>query len=290
MGTALPDGRVWGIYQRNEESQNEIMPGALKRMEPGKWIRALREERLIKPSDVERITRNISDFKGNADFYVSHSTLADIEAGSIPSIHKLFSLALCFKLPLNDLLMPFGVDLEEATAAYETKPAPDLATSPAPLVREPAFRFQLNFDAKVSSPETILLKLQSQDLSMLPSALQSRVDPVRYRYALIGSKDDSMADLLPPRSLVEIDTAQKAAQVFAWRTLRERPIYLVWHSQGHTCGWCQVDGRELTLIPHPVSRQLIRRFKMPSEATVVGRVTNAWLPFEGLQTQHEIAC
>lgn len=256
-------------------------------MEPGKWIRALREERLIKPSDVERITRNIAQLKGNTDFYVSHSTLADIEAGSIPSIHKLFSLALCCKLPLKDLLIPFGVDLEEATTTYEGEPAPDLA-SPAPLVREPAFRFQLNFDAKVSSPETILLKLQSQDLLMLPSALQARIDPVRYRYALIGSKDDSMGDLLPARSLVEIDTAQKAVQVFAWRTLRDRPIYLVWHSEGHTCGWCQVDGRELTLIPHPVSRQLIRRFKMPSEAIIVGRVTNAWLPFESIQTR-EIA-
>jgi transcriptional regulator with XRE-family HTH domain len=244
-------------------------------MEPGEWIRAFREERLIKPSDVERITRNIAELKGNTDFYLSHSTLADIEAGSIPSIHKLFSLALCFKLPLNDLLLPFGVDLEEAATTYEAGPI----TLPAAPVREPAFRFQLNFDANVSSPETTLLKLQSQDLTILPSALQARVDPVRFRYALIGSKDDSMADLLPPGSLVEIDTTQKAVQVFAWRTLRERPIYLVWHSDGHTCGWCQVEGREVTLIPHPVSHRLIRRFKMPSEATLVGRVTNAWLPF-----------
>ena len=55
-------------------------------MDSGKWIRSLRDERLIKPSDVERITRNIAEKKGNSDFYVSHSTLADIETGSIPSI------------------------------------------------------------------------------------------------------------------------------------------------------------------------------------------------------------
>src|SRR3984893_18197402 len=79
-------------------------------MEPGKWIRALREERLIKPSDVERITRTVADVKGNSDFYVPHSTLADIEAGSIPSIHKLFSLAISLKVPLNELLLPFGID------------------------------------------------------------------------------------------------------------------------------------------------------------------------------------
>jgi len=258
----------------------------LEKMEPGKWIRALREERQIKPSDIERITKNVADLKGNPDFYVSHSTLADIEAGSIPSIHKLFSLALSFKLQLSDLLLPFGIDLEESTTPDEAPGMVNLQAAPVP---EPPFRFQLNFDAHISNPETTLLKLQAQNIATLPSALQARVDPVRYRYALIGSNDDSMADLLPPGSLVEIDTAQKAVQVFAWRTLRERPIYLVWHSEGHSCGWCQVEGRELTLIPHPVSRHRIRRFKMAREATLVGRVTNAWLPFAAVQTQREIA-
>jgi transcriptional regulator with XRE-family HTH domain len=257
-------------------------------MEPGKWIRTLREERQIKPSDIERVTKAIAEQKGNTDFYVSHSTLADIEAGSIPSIHKIYSLALSFKLPLSDLLLPFGIDPREITSP-EAESVPDVLSLQASPVREPSFSFRLNFDSNVNSQETTLLKLQSQDLAMLPSIIQARLDPVRYRYALIGSKDDSMADLLPPRSLVEIDTAQKTVQTFAWPTLRDRPIYLVWHSDGHTCCWCQVDGRELTLIPHPLSRQLIRRLRMPSQATIVGRVTNAWLPFESIQAQHEAA-
>ena len=258
-------------------------------METGKWIRALREERQIKPSDIEHMTRAIAELKGNTDFYVPHSTLADIEAGSIPSIHKLFSLALSLKLPLNDLLLPFGINPQETTTSYESDTTADVLTLQEPKGREPAFRFQLNFGTNVSSQETTLLKLQSPDLPVLASIAQPRIDPVRYRYAVIGSKDDSMADLLPPRSLVEIDTVQKTVQMFAWERLRDRPVYLVWHSDGHTCCWCQVDGKELTLIPHPVSQQLIRRFKMPSEATIVGRVINAWLPFEAVQTQREAA-
>src|SRR6476661_2092541 len=55
-------------------------------MDSGKWIRELREERFVKSSDIERISRSIADIKGNADFYVSPSTLADIETGSVPSI------------------------------------------------------------------------------------------------------------------------------------------------------------------------------------------------------------
>jgi len=266
----------------------ETMAGGIEadKMEAGKWIRTLREERMIKPSDVERITRTVADAKGNADFYVSHSTLADVEAGSVPSIHKLFSLAICLRVPLNELLLLFGIDAEEIVA-YESTSGPDALTLLAPPAREPAFRFQLNFDTNFGTEETTLLRLQPQDLEKLPPFFQGRADPVRYRYAVIGSKDDGMADLLPPRSLVEIDTAQNTVQVFAWRTLRDRPVYLVWHSRGHTCRWCQVDGRELTLVPHPASRQPVRRFKMPREATVVGRVTYAWLPFESVQLQRE---
>jgi transcriptional regulator with XRE-family HTH domain len=78
-----------------------------------KRIRQLRRERLVKSSDIERISRSIADIKGNADFYVSHSTLADIETGSVPSIYKLFSLAACLNISLDELLLVFGIDANE---------------------------------------------------------------------------------------------------------------------------------------------------------------------------------
>jgi hypothetical protein len=45
----------------------------------------------------------------HADFYVSHSTLADVETGSVPSIQKLFSLAACPTVSLEELLPVFGI-------------------------------------------------------------------------------------------------------------------------------------------------------------------------------------
>jgi len=110
-------------------------------MEPGKWIRALREERLVKPSDVERITRSVAKAKRNADFFVSHSTLADIEAGSIPSLHKLYGLATCLKVPLNELLLLFGINLEE------------ISQEQAP---PGTFRFFFNFDLPELRPSETL--------------------------------------------------------------------------------------------------------------------------------------
>jgi transcriptional regulator with XRE-family HTH domain len=243
---------------------------------------------MIKPSDVERVSRVLANAKKNTDFYVSHSTLADIEAGSIPSIHKLFSLAVCFKVPLKELLLSFDIDIDEAEL-YDAISVEENANAQLPQLREPSFRFQLNFDINFTATETTLLRLQPQEVQNLPSFFQARFDPLRFRFAVIGTADDGMADLLPPRSLVEVDTAQNTVQVFAWRTLRDRPVYLVWHNGGHACRWCQVEGRELSLVPHPLSAQAVQRFKMPGEATVVGRVTNAWLPFEPIRFQREVA-
>ena len=86
-------------------------------MDSGKVIRELREQRFIKSTDIERISRSIpASVKGNADFYISHSTLADVEAGSVPSIHKLFSLAVCLRVPLEEILLVFGIGASEGMA------------------------------------------------------------------------------------------------------------------------------------------------------------------------------
>ncbi len=245
---------------------------------PEKRIRELREARLVKASDVERITRAIADAKGNPDFYVSHSTLADIEAGSIPSIYKLFGLAIALRVPLGEVLRQFGIDPDEV-ASYEAEARGEMLPSTRGEVVAPGFRFQLNFDLAVNARQTILLRGQPQEIANLPPVLQGRMDLGRYRYAIIGAEDDGMADLLPPLSMAEIDTIQASVQTGVWRTLRERPIYLVWHTDGYTCSWCQVDERELTLVPHPLSGHPVRRLRMPREANIIGRVVNAWLPF-----------
>jgi transcriptional regulator with XRE-family HTH domain len=247
-------------------------------MDSGKRIRELREEQFVKPSDIERISQSIADVKGNADFYVSHSTLADVEAGSTPSIHKLFSLAACLRVSLEDLLLVFGTDANEVREFTDKRDPRDRGPS-ARKATEAGLRFQLNFDAGVTSHETTLLRLNPQELAALPLALRKRLDPRRYRYAVVGLKDDSMADLIPPGSLLEVDVMQNAVHVFDWRNMRERPVYLVWHADGHSCCWCQLEGKELTLLPYPISQQPVRRFRVPREASVIGRVINAWLPF-----------
>src|SRR5258708_12625021 len=124
-------------------------------MDSGKWIRELREERFVKSSDIERISRSIADVKGNADFYVSHSTLADIETGSVPSIHKLFSLAACLKVSLEELLLVFGIDVNDVRQ-YAGQVEPGLPRLETTEVREPAFPLQLTFHPHLHTPHPSL--------------------------------------------------------------------------------------------------------------------------------------
>jgi hypothetical protein len=42
---------------------------------------------------------------------------------------------------------------------------------------------------------------------------------------------------------------------------------------GYRCSWCQLEKRQLMVIPHPQSRQAVRHLDYPSQAEVVGRVT-----------------
>jgi len=248
-------------------------------MRSGKQIPELREGRFVKSGDIERISRSIADVKGNSDFYVSHSSLADVETGSVPSIHKLFSLAASLKVSLEELLLVFGIDANEVSQFPGQRALGQ--RGPAALeTQEPGFRFQLNFDTCFDRLETSLLRWNPQELAALPPVLRERLDAGRYRYAVVGLKDDTMGELIPAGSIVEVDVTQNAVQVFDWRSMRERPVYLVWHANGHSCCWCQLEGKELTLLPYPLSRQPVRRFRAPREASVIGRVTNAWLPFD----------
>jgi len=179
---------------------------------------------------------------------------------------------------LEELLLAFGIDVNELKQ-YASQSESSLARGSQLEVREPGFRFQLNFDTGFENQETCLLRMNSKDLvGLFPPPLHKYLDPKRYRYAVIGTKDDTMGDLIPPRSLVEIDVMQNAVQMSGWKSLRERPIYLVWHNHGHSCCWCQVQGNELTLLPYPLSHQPVRYLKLPREASVIGRVTNSWLP------------
>lgn len=255
-------------------------------MDSGTWVKQLLEERFLKASEVERISRSLADAKGNSDYYVSHATLADVVAGSVPSIYKIFSLAVCLKVPYEQLLFVFGVEPREVMNFGTAKDGSgtELQSAQPMDLRPQGFRFQLHFDRHIDPNETTLLHQDLAQSGLLSGPQHQGLNPQRFRYALIGLQDDSMGDVIPPGSLIEIDKEQSTIVVFAWKTLRERPIYFVWHQEGYSCCWCQQEGNELILVPHPASRRLVRRLRTPRDASVIGTVVNAWSTFQRVRS------
>ena len=91
-------------------------------------------------------------------------------------------------------------------------------------------------------------------------------------YGYIGLDDFTMYPLIRPGSFVNLDTTQTKPRPSVWRTEYDRPIYFLEHRHGYACGWCELQGKHLLLIPHHSSHASIQRFVHPNEAEIVGRV------------------
>ena len=244
---------------------------------PGEEIRRLRERRGLRPVDIQRISEGIRIRKDCADFGISHTTLNDIETGhSIPGARRMFSLAVCLQVPLEQILALYGVDPAEV-AEYAPDTAAEIPVETSTLISDFVLAFDTAFDARRTSP----LASDSRQWSALPEPLRARMNPSKYNYAWIGTEDDSMADLIPGGSLVEVDRNQTNVELASWVSMRDRPIYFSWSKDGYTCSWCEEDGKDLVILPHPASHTPARRYRTPREAYIIGRVTYAWVPFVG---------
>jgi hypothetical protein len=255
-------------------------------MNSGRRIQQLREDRLLKPGDIELASWLIAETNGCSEYYISLENLAEMEQGAVPDIRKLLSLAQCLRVPYENLLLLFDIDLQ-GTARYSLVPAvlPEAQkTSSQPIeLRQDESDPVSNFDAQIDPDETMLLAPEQWEC--VPAELRGRLHPNRYCYALIGLKDGTMGSILPPESLVEVDEQQAEVRRFEWRSLRERPLYLVRHLYGYSCCWCEQQGNELTLLPHPLSQCKAVHFNMPHEALVMGQVVNMWLPPQAHDTR-----
>jgi transcriptional regulator with XRE-family HTH domain len=94
-----------------------------------------------------------------------------------------------------------------------------------------------------------------------------------FRYGVIGLDDFTMAPLIRPGSIVQIDPARKIATRTAYRSEHDRPVYFLETRDGFICCWCEVSGGRLLSIPHTLSPGKTRVFAYPSDVDVVGRVT-----------------
>lgn len=72
---------------------------------------------------------------------------------------------------------------------------------------------------------------------------------------------------------MQIDQRVRKVHTASGRTEFDRPIYFLELRDRYACGWCEVQGNELSLLPHPLSPCAIQQFPFPGEAEIVGQVT-----------------
>ncbi len=244
-------------------------------MRAGEQLKEVRSRLGITTREVEEHSRLIAEAEGNEEFYVSNAWLTQIEnKQSVPSIYKLYSLSVIYRTNFYDLLRLFGVDLDK-TGKYQliTPLQKTHLTTLEVYDQDRAVSFPVRFDRGFSPDKTNLLSRMVEVWGEVPISLIQHLDIRHCQYGYIGLDDYTLYPLLRPGSFVQIDVRLNRVQAPPSRTEFDRPIYFIELRDGYACSWCELQGSQLTLIPHPLSPCTIRQFGYSTEAEIVGRVT-----------------
>jgi transcriptional regulator with XRE-family HTH domain len=236
-------------------------------MIPGLCLRQVRERLGLTYRDVERSSFELAAQRGRPEFVMHISRLADIEnRGVIPSLHKIYTLAVIYHLNPLDIFRWYEVPIDEffGDGAAFHAPQSHLMASPASL------RIPVNFDPAFDPKRTEFLSRMVEKWGKFEGVLTGANE--RHRYGYIGLNDRRMMPLLRPGSIVLVDVSLRRIEETDWTSEYDRPMYFVELRGGYRCGWFHQVGSLLVMQPHPLSRCLPESWSTPNEAEVVGRV------------------
>ena len=237
----------------------------------GQRLKALREQLGLTLRDVESASLRIAEKHGNPEFAFPLSRLSDAETkGVVPTLYRLYSLAVVYRRDLRDLLAWYGVDLRQfpADLALVECPRTHLAEG---LETLPEVQLPVRMDPGFDLKHTTNLGRMIERWGVAPLAFLADLANAHYTYGYIGSQDFTMYPLLLPGSFVQVDERRNEVATGGWASEYERPVYFVETREGFTCCWCDVRGSQLILQPHPLS-PVAARVLRPNEADVLGQV------------------
>jgi len=241
---------------------------------PGAKLKRLRESLGMTLRDVEKRSEEMALGKNNAYYALSRGWLADIENGvHVPGIFKLYALSAIYSrswVYLNSLFSLRMSDLAKDQAIYGV---PRTRLLPKPDDDPETVLLPLRFRHEQHLADTNLLAKLTVVWGEVPVALVRLLSPEESLYGFVGLEDDTLAPLIRPGSFVQIDVNQRRILRGPWATEEDRPVYFVELRQGYACGWCELRGGELWIVPHPKSGRQIRRFAHPRDAEIIGQVT-----------------
>ncbi len=251
--------------------------------------------------EVARASEALSVAKESSDYYLPISRLAEIENhGAQPTFYRIYSLCTIYRLSFAAVLKWFNVDLGELAQDQERfQPksvmsltqllAEEMHVESARRVVEPGESIAIRIAAdplrsrdghsttrqtptrQTPTRQTLVLTSLIQG-GNLPAWLLHRFTIADYRYGFMGLEDLTMAPIIPPGSILQIDMGRRHVEDGEWRNEHERPVYFIEHRDGYACGWCSLHAKQLILQPHPMSPCAPRVYHSPQDAEVIGQV------------------
>jgi hypothetical protein len=191
----------------------------------------------------------------------------------MPSVHKLFTLSAIYRINFVDLLLFFGIDLDQINTARLAVKLPRTHLVPPEIYdTERRVSFPVRFDPGARIEDTNLLSRMVQTWGEIPIAFVQNLGLRKYLYGFIGMDDYTLYPMIRPGAFVQIDDQDTKIQTESWENEFERPIYFFQLREEYACGWCELEGKVLSIIPHSLSGRKTRQFDYPDNIDVVGRV------------------
>lgn len=235
-------------------------------------LRLLREQLGLTMRDVETASARIAQRHGNDEFAIPPSRLSDIETkGIVPSVFRLYSLAVIYRRDMRELLSWYDVDLNGMAADLDLAYPPRSHVSQA-LANLSNIQMPVRLDPSFDPRRTVNFGRMVEQWGLVPLAYLAQFASCQFTYGYIGSEDLTMYPILPPGSFVQVDESRNRVVEGGWRSEYERPIYFVETRNGHTCCWCTLTREEIILQPHPLSPVAARSLRYPQEAEIIGQV------------------
>lgn len=240
----------------------------------GQKLKRARERLGLTYREVEEASQRIAKARGSDEYTLALSRLADIENRQVvPSLFKLYTLSAIYRIEITELMEWYGPDVKNLPAdaamirhnqthrvGFQTA----VGEADLPIAIDPI----INFD------ETQFFSRFVQQWGKIPLLLLNHMDVRHNTYGFIGTADYSMDPILAPGSLVVIDQSRRRPASSGWTSEHDRPIYFLEHRDGYLCGWCTMNGKQLTVIFHPSSSKSPLVFDYPDEIDVIGQVTH----------------
>jgi transcriptional regulator with XRE-family HTH domain len=238
----------------------------------GQNLRALRDRLGLTMRDVETASSRIAEKHRNDEFSIAPSRLSDIETkGIVPSIFRLYSLAIIYRRDFREILNWYDVDLNAVSDDLDSSMPPKSHFSHV-LATVSVVKIPVRIDPGFDPRRTANFGRMVEQWGLVPLSYLEQFASRQFTYGYIGSEDLTMYPLLPPGTFVQVDETKTKVAESGWRTEYERPIYFVETRAGHTCCWCTLTREEIILQPHPLSPVAARILKFPQEADIVGQV------------------